>query len=335
MNAPLFARHWAREFGATEESLIQLEGGINNAVYLCGDGQNKKVIKSYRPAEFGKPDRMKAEVDFLTYSAKVAPAFVPKLITIDTERRCVVLEYLTGDLYQEGQMLDTSDIRAAIHFFSQLNADRKMAHYHLELSAAEGYMRLTDHITNISKRLKTLQTEHLPIKTLIGARSLLQRLTESTNQLANHIENLIARGAIVDTLHNDFRCVSPSDFGFHNAIKTATGVKFIDFEFAGWDDPTKVAADFMLQPKVPVHPTFTPMLREIGYRNTDQLLKRYSIMYRILSHKWVCIILRVLNPAHEVYDNNFKQPTKIKQIINDRLSFAEMYINKRNIFHLI
>ena len=42
--------------------------------------------------------------------------------------------------------------------------------------------------------------------------------------------------------------LSPSDFGFHNVIKTKQGLQFIDFEYFGWDDPAKLTSDFLLHP---------------------------------------------------------------------------------------
>ena len=48
------------------------------------------------------------------------------------------------------------------------------------------------------------------------------------------------------------RCVSPSDFGFHNVLLESNGrLRFIDFEYAGWDDPSKLICDFFCQPAVP------------------------------------------------------------------------------------
>src|SRR5690606_1492036 len=44
-----------------------------------------------------------------------------------------------------------------------------------------------------------------------------------------------------------FRLLSPSDFGFHNMLRRDDGsLAFIDFEYFGWDDPAKLAADFLL-----------------------------------------------------------------------------------------
>ena len=47
--------------------------------------------------------------------------------------------------------------------------------------------------------------------------------------------------------------LSPSDFGFHNALLGPDGkLCFIDFEYAGWDDPAKLICDFFCQPQTPV-----------------------------------------------------------------------------------
>ncbi|MEW5772158.1 MAG: hypothetical protein AB1916_01420 [Thermodesulfobacteriota bacterium] len=46
----------------------------------------------------------------------------------------------------------------------------------------------------------------------------------------------------------ELRTLSPSDFGLHNALRVPGGLVFVDFEFFGWDDPAKLAADVLLHP---------------------------------------------------------------------------------------
>jgi hypothetical protein len=47
------------------------------------------------------------------------------------------------------------------------------------------------------------------------------------------------------------RTLSPSDFGFHNALRRPDGsLVFIDFEYFGWDDPVKLVCDFLWHPAV-------------------------------------------------------------------------------------
>ena len=54
-------------------------------------------------------------------------------------------------------------------------------------------------------------------------------------------------------LRADECCLSPSDFGFHNAlVDERAGLTFLDFEYAGRDDPAKLVSDFFCQPEIPV-----------------------------------------------------------------------------------
>jgi len=55
---------------------------------------------------------------------------------------------------------------------------------------------------------------------------------------------------MAQALPADETCLSPSDFGFHNALVDPSGaLSFLDFEYAGRDDPAKPVSDFFCQPK--------------------------------------------------------------------------------------
>jgi hypothetical protein len=99
------------------------------------------------------------------------------------------------------------------------------------------------------------------------------------------------------------RCLSPSDFGFHNALLLPSGrLVFHDFEYAGWDDPAKLVADFFLQPRLPV-----PLEhRDDFIRRLASCLdlparhmQRIAALTPILAVKWVCIVLNDFLPAGE------------------------------------
>ena len=334
MNPPLFATHWARELGTKEESLIQLKGGINNRVYRCGEGVETYVIKGYDSAEQDGSDRMKAEVEFLTYAMRVAPNFVPRLICIDSERRCVVLEHLQGSPYQEGMMPTASDVKAAVEFFRQLNADRRLAKQHLSSNASEGFLRLREHIANIRKRQEGMCNDHLPNDIQLEAASLLRELHRLTYKVANWTENLISGGAIADTINEEERIISPSDFGFHNAIRTPTGVKFFDFEFAGWDDPAKAAADFILQPRVPTSSGYSPLLDTFIDDVRCSVRSRYEVLGVILRLKWVAIILMILHPHRITKLLNTHQDIDFPRIAHLRLKKAARYLSEEKPFGL-
>jgi hypothetical protein len=91
-------------------------------------------------------------------------------------------------------------------------------------------------------------------------------------------------------------CVSPSDFGFHNALADEAGaLTFLDFEYAGRDDPAKLVCDFFCQPELPAPPALYPAFRDsvlgaLGLltpahrARCDALLPAYRV-------KWACIML--------------------------------------------
>src|ERR1019366_5574171 len=93
----------------------------------------------------------------------------------------------------------------------------------------------------------------------------------------------------------------PSDFGFHNALMADDGtLRFLDFEYAGWDDPAKTVCDFFCQPACPAplecYADFADAVAEatahpaLSRRRFDLLLP----MYRL---KWCCIMLNDFLPA--------------------------------------
>jgi hypothetical protein len=97
------------------------------------------------------------------------------------------------------------------------------------------------------------------------------------------------------SLPQEQRWISPSDFGFHNALLETNGrPRFFDFEYAGWDDPAKLMADFVCQPAIPVPlgmwNDFLGGLAECRHWNPEIALRARVLLpaYRI---KWCCIMM--------------------------------------------
>jgi hypothetical protein len=103
-------------------------------------------------------------------------------------------------------------------------------------------------------------------------------------------------GLKMDTaLPESRRCLSPSDFGFHNALVAEDGfLRFVDFEYAGWDDPAKLICDFFCQPEIPVPDSLRAMAVE---RLTACLpldaegVFRAWLLWPAYRIKWCCIML--------------------------------------------
>ncbi len=327
MNPPEFARHWARELGSNEESLVKLQGGINNHVYLCGTHGCQWVIKGYPNQLHYDRDRMQAEVEFLRYALQVVPERVPELISVDADRRCVVLEHIQGDTYPEGITPPIEDVQVALEFFQQLNADLSLAREMICLDAGEAFLNLRLHMNNVHERLDAMGTDHLPAKFKNQAAKLIAKLQSEADRVEARLEIQISSGEVEDTLDLELLRVSPSDFGFHNAIKTSAGVKFIDFEFAGWDDPAKTACDFSMQPSRPIAIPAETLSRKLMQTDIEHINSRTIALSPILKIKWACIALSVLNSDRCTKIENILPNKSIESIIASRFEVAKSIQN--------
>ena len=116
------------------------------------------------------------------------------------------------------------------------------------------------------------------------------------------------------------KTLSPSDIGFINAIKTKDNHWiFLDFEYAGWDDPTKMIADAIQHPGIPI----PERLCKIFIKNTlnwldnaDIINRRLKSVMPIVGLKWCLIILKKISTQEKnIQIQQFlKAKLKLKQV---------------------
>jgi len=327
--APEFALHWASQLGEHPDSLERLHGGINSLVFRCGSGAKKWVIKGYPALKVGKRDGMEAEKQFLEFAGQVAPEFTPTLVYADQERRCVVLENIDGEHFCEGVPAPNEAVEAAVQFMRLLNSQRELASRVITIEAAEGFLALSSHMANIRERLASMTSRHIRIDIQKKAETLIEKVQAEADSVENDTSNAIREGSATDKISHSMRCVSPSDFGFHNAILTSSGIRFIDFEFAGWDDPAKTNIDFILQPRVPILSEELPLLGAWDQMLQESIKLRCRYLAPILRLKWICIILGVLNPMRHSQLMRTRSDREMEHLVNKRLQRAEDYMRKR------
>jgi hypothetical protein len=112
-----------------------------------------------------------------------------------------------------------------------------------------------------------------------------------------------AKGIDLDApLGKTERIVSPSDFGFHNAIaRDGSGALcFHDFEYAGWDDPAKLFGDMFSQIEYPLPADYLPEVAasflSLSSR-PEKLAPRLRWLLPVYGVKWCCIALNPLLAA--------------------------------------
>jgi hypothetical protein len=143
--------------------------------------------------------------------------------------------------------------------------------------------------------------EHFQL--LEGRIAKLQKAASQAPILAHFLDAKLApfvarvRRSLATNSKAEFRSIerrhifSPGDFGLHNAMRGADGtIMFFDFEYSGWDDPVKTAADIFLQPEKPVDWKLLPGLCA-ELRAWPDLHDRVRVWLPFFAAKWAVILL--------------------------------------------
>ena len=270
--------------------------GGNNRVYLVVADGRKLVAKWYFSDASDSRDRLGAEFAFLTYADQIGIRCVPKPVSCDRAHHVALYEHIEGTRISADQ-LTQREVTAAVEFFLALNQANARPQAASLPAASEACFTVTEHLTMVDGRIDRLMT--------IDPRGDVDReagvfVGKLRNRWA-HIKTLIAdaapkRGVDTDVpLPNDQRCISPSDFGFHNALRRPSGdVCFLDFEYAGWDDPAKMAGDFFSHPAVAVDHRFRDQFLASAMSfspGPQNLVARAELLFPVFQTKWCCIIL--------------------------------------------
>lgn len=273
----------------------------NNRTYKLIADRTSFVIKEYFHHQGDDRDRLGAEFSFLTYANQVAPHWVPKPYACDTKNRLALYEFIEGKVIGADQ-LTRDQIMNAAEFFSVLNKPNQQKPGLLP-NASEACFSIHEHLTLIDKRLARLAV----LDNLASHNEDASHLIGDISSKWQHVKEAICRGAnevgvdLEVPLPSAQCCISPSDFGFHNALLNGGALKFIDFEYAGWDDPAKMVGDFFAQLAVPVPEVYFEAFVQkslSGFVEKQHLMSRARLLRPAYQIKWCCIALNVLIPVN-------------------------------------
>jgi len=267
-------------------------GGGNNRVYRVQTTAHAGLLKAYFRHPADARDRFGTERAFYEFLWRNGVRRTPEPLGWDGPQRLALFTFVTGRKLRAEEITD-DHVGQALEFITELNRARKAPAARQLPAASEACFSVAEHLACVERRVARLEQ--------IESATSLEReaagfVTEELKPAWRTVSATINRELIADeALSQEQRCVSPSDFGFHNALLEGDGrLRFFDFEYAGWDDPAKLACDFFCQPQIPV-----------ASRHRDEFLNRlaqalelnpaFSERVRLLQPayqvKWCCIML--------------------------------------------
>jgi hypothetical protein len=290
----------ARLLPESPKKFRSVSGGANNRVWEVRCPQGRYLLKEYyTEAEEGR-DRFSSEQAFYRLAAERVPGQVARAVAWDTKGKAALFDWIDGDKLSSGKV-EAEHVSQAMEFFETLNRN--------PLPDSPALPEAAESARSVQRHLEIIDQRVVRLTELSGS-------GPEVRQAADLVRTGIspAWGIIRKKLVNEWpshgkgsllcpACVSPSDFGFHNAVVRAGGrLCFFDFEYAGWDDPAKMLADFFSQPRISVPVKFFPVAvkRVADILSADPFLEeRTRAMWPAYQLKWICIMLNEFLPQGE------------------------------------
>jgi hypothetical protein len=275
----------------------RLPGGANNRVFHLQDDRHDWVLKHYFHDPADRRDRFGVERRFYEFLWQHQMRCIPEPIAFDTQQRAGLFAYVSARKLNPTE-INQARMAEAIAFITGINHHRNDPAARSLPAASEACFSQDEHRACVDRRVKRL-VELAPRDELEQqARDFVQmELAPAWQDLRARIDSEASRrgGRSDQTLAEKERCLSPSDFGFHNALLgTDDRLRFIDFEYAGWDDPVKLICDFFCQPQVPVQPEYWDGFAQALRSQLDlpeHTLLRARLLWPVYQTKWCCIML--------------------------------------------
>jgi hypothetical protein len=289
----------ARLLGADVESIEAIGGGRNSRVYrVVGSDRSRYALKAYFRHELETRDRLKAEFEGLGFLWGHGVRCIAQPLAADPQDGYALYTYVEGQKVPAGR-LAAADIDAAIGFLAHLKELAGVTGSESLSRASEACFSGNELMANLQMRLDRLV--RLP-DDVVGRPSLREFIDDELMPAFDRMTSWSRRHMVWDReLPRDQQTLSPSDFGFHNALRLESGEwVFLDFEYFGWDDPAKTISDFVLHPGMELafelRRRFADGLRTV-LGDDGQLADRVKHLFPLFGLKWCLILLNEFLPV--------------------------------------
>jgi hypothetical protein len=272
--------------------MTSIRSGRNSLVVLLSNGTGEWIVKSYYSHSTDKRDRLAVEFGFLQFLNNEGVTGICRALGEDRASRSALYSFLPGS---RPKVIRSEHIVQAANFIGEVNRFRGSSVGMQLPEAADACFSIADHIrlaeNRISLLLRLAPASQIESEAHFFVKEQLQPLFIELNK---RISNQIDPSEWSKQLSAEDRVLSPSDFGFHNTLEYNGSLFFVDFEYAGWDDPAKLICDFFCQPELPVSTSQGVQFMEellLGLPNPFAMIERVKLLLPVHRLKWCCILL--------------------------------------------
>ena len=269
----------------------KIKSGRNSRVFYVKSAGKNFILKHYFFSN-KKSQRLSNEYNFLTYLKEINIDNVAIPLAKDEKNGFALYSFLEGESTKN---INSDFIDQVSGFIKKINKN-KVGENILIKEAAESCFSIKEHILLIKKRLLNLEKIN-PINDVTDEmlKFLKTKLKPKFMKIYNNIETLdFFKKSYGMEMRESQKILSPSDFGFQNILINRGKLYFLDFEYAGLDDPAKLICDFACHPEVPIKKDFLDLFIKSffeWYDYAEEAVKRSHYLLPFYRIKWCCIML--------------------------------------------
>lgn len=258
------------------------QSGINSSIKMMVEKDGSKtIIKKYKDND---QERRKREIDFLKEMSRREVMNVPVLLKVDEEQGWVKMTHIEG---KKINIIDKGSANAIINFLKLINQDkdyRKIGH------ARDAYLSIKYIKEDIKRRERIYQNKKRQRVSGNFNKWVQEKLIKEVGKKLEAIESSNFWKTKKEEL-----ILSPSDIGIHNMLKSGNEYYFIDFEYAGLDNPNKTILDLLCQPNHNINKELEDFIitniEGLVTNKGQNWIKELKEMKSIMKIKWCFIMM--------------------------------------------
>ena len=264
-------------------SVERLKGRGNSRIYKLSINKNNSILlKDYPDLLVDSRPRMQTEVNALKLVEDLRKT--PKVVAFDKLQNIALYEWIKGESVYR---IEDYHIEQAVNFIENIQNLKGKDSWSQASEACFSAQQLIKQINSRFDKLLIIKNKNLNDFLIYTFKPLFNKVWESSekNWPSDNIEK---------ELPKSMQILSPSDFGFHNAILKESGdLVFLDFEYFGRDDPVKLMADFIWHPGMKLsHLQKKDWLKgAFGIFDDPELSKRFTSAWPLYGLRWSLIVL--------------------------------------------
>jgi len=308
----------------TVSFLEKVEGRGNSEIGKVVTDDKTYISKIY--PQSGGHNRLVSEYNSLKLLKELSVPYLQTPVAYDEGLGVAIYDYIEGEkVYNCGNR----DIEQMLSLLSVLNTTQvkdKFAGFNMASNACLSGLDIEMQIENRLRNFDVAIDMHVELKSFIQG-----EFASAFNDVLIWSKKNWPNSYTKNILHSDL-ILSPSDFGFHNSIRTKTGeLFFYDFEYFGWDDPVKLIADVSHHAAFELSAEHEQLwvngcLEVYG----ESVLERYRSAWPLYGLVWCLIILNEYNKSlwdRRITVNSVLKHNK-KHVLLTQLDKAKKQLNK-------